>query len=232
MSNLKKIKNNTAVGKDWVGTHIPAGEYYTLEESEWVSWANEYKRAGSSLKAAVDSGEAVLNDGTSDLSLEESVSYISTSQDAKSVFYKDTLGLSLVENTLQEAIKKVFFRDFLYVSDNTASSTNRDTYLNKATLSGDLIPGKYRISWFYTWRLNSTKRFFQARIRWNDSVDLLEHVEVPKDSGAAIRSNANGFAYIDITENGTNTFEFEFSSSGKDAQAYVYSVALELWRVE
>jgi len=232
MSSIKKVKNNTAEAKDWVGTRILPGEYYTLEVGEWAKWAKEYGLIGSSFKEAVDLGEAVLSDGNTDLNIEESITYISTTQDADSIFFKDTLGLSLTKSTLQEAVKEVFSRNFKYINDLTLSSTNDTTFLNKISLSEVFIPGRYRLSWFYTWRLNSTKRFFKARVRLNDTTDVLEHVEEPTDSNAGIRNNANGFAYIDITEEGLNTFTFDFCSSNKDAQAYVYGISLEIWRVE
>jgi len=59
---MKKIKNATTTSKTWCGQTIEPNEYYTIQEIEYGAWASN-----SALLTAIANGEAVINDGTSDI---------------------------------------------------------------------------------------------------------------------------------------------------------------------
>lgn len=64
--SIKKIKNNTEVLKTYVGQEIAAGQYYTLSEFEVPRWILEASTSGSPLETDIASGDALVNDGTTD----------------------------------------------------------------------------------------------------------------------------------------------------------------------
>jgi hypothetical protein len=60
---LVKIKNNDSTAHTWVGQTIEAGEYYTVQSTQLISWQND-----DTLLAAIAAGTAIVNNGTSDIS--------------------------------------------------------------------------------------------------------------------------------------------------------------------
>lgn len=60
---MKKVKNNTQENKTWNGQVVEPGEYYTIQYHEEGQWANNVQ-----LLTDIANVEAVINDGTSDIS--------------------------------------------------------------------------------------------------------------------------------------------------------------------
>lgn len=59
---VKKIKNNTETTKNWCGQEILADEYYSIQIEENAKWAND-----STVLSAIGSADALMNDGTIDI---------------------------------------------------------------------------------------------------------------------------------------------------------------------
>jgi len=65
----KRIKNDTGSTETFVDQDVDAGQYYTigvLEERRWIAEANE---VGTNLRTKLDSGDAKMNDGTTDFTV-------------------------------------------------------------------------------------------------------------------------------------------------------------------
>lgn len=58
----KKIKNNTAGKKTWLGQELDAGSYYEIQIDEELFWMHN-----TILDSDINSGDAIVNDGESDL---------------------------------------------------------------------------------------------------------------------------------------------------------------------
>lgn len=63
MGLVKKIKNTSGGPKTWRGQEIADGAYYTIQSEEEKLWMED-----TTLLADITGGDAVVNDGTSDLS--------------------------------------------------------------------------------------------------------------------------------------------------------------------
>lgn len=59
---VKKIKNNTAGTKTYIGQDIAAGAYYQIQANEEIAWVND-----ATLLADIGKGDAIVNDGAADL---------------------------------------------------------------------------------------------------------------------------------------------------------------------
>jgi hypothetical protein len=59
---MKRVKNNTASVKTWCGQEIEAGQYYTIEVTEDLSWSNN-----NTVIVAISNAEAIMNNGTEDI---------------------------------------------------------------------------------------------------------------------------------------------------------------------
>lgn len=58
----KRMKNNTAVSRAWVGQVIDPGQYYTLQHVEEPIWADD-----PNVYSSIDAGELVVNNGFEDI---------------------------------------------------------------------------------------------------------------------------------------------------------------------
>lgn len=59
---VKRVKNNTGAPRAWVNQEIQPGEYYQIQSEEETRWAND-----STLLTSIAAGDAIVNDGDSDL---------------------------------------------------------------------------------------------------------------------------------------------------------------------
>jgi len=62
MVKITKIKNNTGSLVNWVGQDIAPGQYYQIEFNEESEWMDNV-----ALETLILSGDAVVNNGTSDI---------------------------------------------------------------------------------------------------------------------------------------------------------------------
>lgn len=124
----------------------------------------------------------------------------------------------------------VFGTEWQLAESNGLSSTNSTTYQNKLTLTtGSLPSGTYRVGWTYSWSHGSTGSDFEARIQLNNSTDLMNHAQEPKDAGTDQLHRHSGFEYITVS--GVNTIDLDFRTDNSGDTAYIQRVKLELWRI-
>lgn len=65
----KRVKNDTAGLKVYVDQEVQPGAYYTIGVMEEERWIEEVNTVGTTLRTDLDSGDAKINDGTSDFSV-------------------------------------------------------------------------------------------------------------------------------------------------------------------
>jgi len=70
-SIIKKVKNSTGAEVVYLGQAIEAGQYYQLQYSEQIDWANS-----TVVQGAVTAGTLVINNGTADLSAADGLVYL------------------------------------------------------------------------------------------------------------------------------------------------------------
>jgi hypothetical protein len=113
-------------------------------------------------------------------------------------------------------------------SDNQSVTTSSN-YQNKLTLSVEDVPaGYYRISWYYEWRINSNSREFMARLRWNDSDNLMEMIQESSDADNWFTEQ--GFAIRQLTA-GDHYFDLDYAVSNNGTSVYIRRSRMEFWRV-
>jgi hypothetical protein len=71
MALVKKVKNNTGGTVSYEGQAITAGAYYEIEPIEEQRWIDNVQ-----LQTDVASGDAIMNNGTTDLSVAEGPGYL------------------------------------------------------------------------------------------------------------------------------------------------------------
>lgn len=85
---IKKIKNADAVEHTWVGQTIAAGEYYTIQPEQEVTWSND-----PTLLTAIVAGTAVVNNGVDDLDFNSGINLLKDNEK------RNKNGAVLVDNT-------------------------------------------------------------------------------------------------------------------------------------
>jgi hypothetical protein len=75
----KIVKNNKATADVWGGVTLGPSESYTLSTTQYSEWASNPK-----VLADIQSGDLIVNDGTSDLNSSEALEYINLFQSNKS----------------------------------------------------------------------------------------------------------------------------------------------------
>jgi len=120
----KRIKNADTVEHTWVGQTIPASEYYTIDPTQELTWSSN-----SILLAAIASGTAVVNDGTSDyVDLSAAIDFLKgntisaviTSQPAVTVAATPAFGSKTI--TVSGVTKKLYARNVGFQAPLTAGA--------------------------------------------------------------------------------------------------------------
>lgn len=124
----------------------------------------------------------------------------------------------------------VFGTQFQQVQDETVSTTNGTTYLNKLTLTTPVIPaGTYRIGWTWRHTVASTSTSIQVRVQLDATDTLIEHQEELQDATNQISNG--GFAHRTLT-NAAHTITMDYRRQlGTAANVSIADTRLEIWRV-
>ena len=116
-----------------------------------------------------------------------------------------------------------------YVESEAISSTTSTTYQHKVTLSGTVATeGEHIVLWFYEWNYTNGNFYFEARVHFDNTTDLMNQFESPAtvDSWAIV----SGFKRLTLSP-GIHTFDLEFASSQLGKTASMRKARLELWRL-
>ena len=117
------------------------------------------------------------------------------------------------------------------------STTNSTDFLEKLRLTTTgLLAGEYRVVWAYSWNTSSTKRYFEARVQLNDSIDLGTHREEPQDIRGDLASTGSGqvlrsSGIATRTLSGTVNIDLDWRTEAITATASIWDARLELWRI-
>lgn len=117
-----------------------------------------------------------------------------------------------------------------FTSDNTLTSTNSNSYINKISLTAK-IPneGTYRISWNYNWSYSSTSRNFLARVRIGSSATVHSHAEEIKETlNQSIPISGFYSTYLAASN---HTFTLEYATSNLSDTAYMSNARLEVTKM-
>jgi hypothetical protein len=118
-------------------------------------------------------------------------------------------------------------------ADETEMSTNSTSWTNRLTLTASGVEaGKYRLGWYYEYRLNKAGKTLSVRISLNDDhVNLLHDVNLSMIQTTNYVSSS-GF-YHDTLVSGTYHIDLDWmiDSAQGGTTAYLRRVRLEFWRV-
>lgn len=240
-------KNTTSSGVELIDlaglTIEPYGESDLLEFFSMDKIVSSYY-----LENYVDQGILIINNGETDLSKEESLYHIDLETTYESVHrftdlqdvtttYSGNSGYLLRVNTTESGIEFVDYDDIASdfgsfvgdVSDDTESSTNSTTYIQKLSLSlNDLQAGRYRIGWYFEWSMSNSSFRFDAKVELDDS-DTLGVLYTRPNCSYSWHDNS-GFSYVNLTE-GSHYIDLDYRSSHCSKSASIRRARLEIWRV-
>lgn len=125
-----------------------------------------------------------------------------------------------------------FGENYSSAEDLTESINPSTTFVQKLRLTTTSVPaGDYLISWSYTWGNENTFDDTLVRIQQDDSTDLWNAREEPKDSGTDQRNASGGFAQVTLTA-GVHTFDMDFATSDTNEDARIQQSRMMFWRVD
>ncbi|MEX0594894.1 MAG: hypothetical protein WD512_00205, partial [Candidatus Paceibacterota bacterium] len=125
----------------------------------------------------------------------------------------------------------VFSSFFQQASSDAESTTTSTTFQQKVTLTtSSLVTGTYRIGWMYEWSYNNAGANFQGRVQLNNTLDLMIHVQEPKDAATSQFHQVGGFYYA-VNISGVQTIDLDYSSSVNTSTARIRRARLDIWRV-
>jgi len=122
------------------------------------------------------------------------------------------------------------FEDLYEDEDATTRSTTTTGFdLAHRMTTGALSGGRYRVSFYYTWRHSAVSNDFKARVLV-DGTQVHYHQQEPKDQFGDQYAVASGFAYVTLTT-GAKNIDLEFGSSVSSQTSYIFVSRLEIWKV-
>ena len=123
------------------------------------------------------------------------------------------------------------------IESSSISITNDINFQQKLRLSViDLVLGEYRISWSYSWNLDSTSHDFEARVQVNDVDTVGLHIEEPTDSLGNYGNTRSG-QVLNFTGlatkilSGAVDIDLDWKAPQKNVPASIWNARLELWRI-
>lgn len=197
---MKKIKNTTAEAITWVGQEIQPDEYYTIQPSEAHRWANN-----SILLSAIGAGDAIVNDGTSDIiDVNDAINYLKGNLPTEVVtqFEKDDKILKLargsgtVDGNGQAIIEVTVPGTFNGIDPNTADGRFVDAgriWISEAQ-DGDYVKKVEIVD-------ASNKIGYGAGVvigRWHDDEAAADNEGwwIPKTAGGVSVDSMGGYGFI------------------------------------
>lgn len=119
---------------------------------------------------------------------------------------------------------------FQNAASEGSSTTTSTTFQQKVTMTTPSLPsGDYRIGWYFEWQHTDTSTDFRARVRLNNTTNLMEQQEEPQDGGTDQWRPTSG--YMVQTLSGANTIDLDYSRVGGSGTAGIRRARLEIWRV-
>jgi len=187
-----------------------------VPSGSWILYGEiMYRRTATGLTRDLS-----LHSGSHDLSEEDAIPSLPTS-DQKAALDNASPAPSAGNPFITGAdpLLTDFGRYFTYASSEGQSSTTSASWQQKLRLTTPDVPaGTYIVKWSFEWRQSSTSRDFQARVQYDDTDDLMNMNEEPKDG-----SNYNprsGFIVADLSA-GVHTIDLDYSAESGSGTSYI-----------
>jgi hypothetical protein len=122
--------------------------------------------------------------------------------------------------------------EFFSAENLATGSTNSTTPIERVSLlvTGLASGNSYIVVWSYQWRYTDTGQDFIARVQLDNTTDLMNHQQEPKDNGTNQRFPVSGFAIV-TGLSGSHTFDLDYRSSNSGDTSFIYNARLAFWRV-
>jgi hypothetical protein len=125
----------------------------------------------------------------------------------------------------------IFGSEFYEAESKQEISTTSINWKEKLILKINDIPtGRYRIGWFYNWRISNTQAYFMGSVELDD-VQIYLHKKTPMTSNVTQLYSQSGFKYLDLSA-GEHTIKILYKTSDCISASYISNARLELWRVK
>jgi len=161
-------------------------------------------RSSESLRDLINSDDIIINDGTSDLTKDD----------------------SLVVIQFTEPLQMLFGRKYQLEASNGESSTTSADWQEKVSLSNTFPEGRYRIGWCAELKIDGgAGKNTLVQVQVDDS-GFVNEVE---ENRAEYKTHS-GFRKITFT-NATHTVDIDYKQAG-GGTAYIRRARIEIWRID
>lgn len=118
---------------------------------------------------------------------------------------------------------------YAYAINDSQSSTNSTSYINKLTFTVNNVPtGNYRLGWNFEWRRNATGNDFEARVQVDNTVTVMEMNEESKDVDSW--HTEGGFVIVSLLS-GSHYFDLDYAGENSYRTSYIRRARMEFWRI-
>ena len=131
----------------------------------------------------------------------------------------------------------VFGKEYNYAESESVTTTTSTTFIEKLKMTTtSLEGGTYRIGWSFQWNFNIASNDFLAQVEIDDSTNIMDQQQEPKDAAGTFGSTGtnqkyqlSGFKHI-VLGSGVHTVDIDWASND-GTNASIWNARLELWRV-
>jgi len=126
-------------------------------------------------------------------------------------------------------IEPIFGSWYGWSIDESESSTNSTSWVNKATYTSPTLPaGYYRVGYSFEWRRDDRGSDFQARVQIDDTDTIMEINTESKDNNSWHLVGGFDIVYLD---NDTHTVDLDYCGENSGNTSYIRRARIEFWRI-
>ena len=227
---IKIFKNTSNVPKIILNKIVPAGDSYDVPQRYWADI-----KYNTDLIADINSGDITINDGTSDLSVADAISWVERWQleQADKVTF-DPSSSGLTSTNMQDVAEELYTLAttggyYQYAEDETVSATTSSNYIQKLRLTtSSIAAGTYKISWSYEYMVTKSNKNGEFRVQVDDSIDI--HEISPEIRGEDWFQSA-GFKDLTLAQ-GIHTIDLDFRRVAPSVTIKINRARLTIQRVD
>lgn len=232
---MSKILKNTTLSDIEIpsmGVTVPASGELVIESTDYLLLGLD--DTVTFLNPLISSGDIVINDGTTDLSIPVGALSIESFTSANRLgFFPEALASNdFSADNIQDGIEEArdtSFKGLLngYIEDESETSTTSTSYVTKLTLTTDTLPaGDYTIGWTGDYKTaNGSSKKLGAKIDVDDSTILNELTQTDTKGQFTLKS---GFRKVTLTA-GVHNIRVKLKKISGTATAR--SLRLQIWRI-
>ena len=166
-------------------------------------------RSSKSLKDLIDSGNVIINDGSKDLTKNDSAIVVQESE-PNSMF---------------------FGRGYNYKAKDVEGTTTSGTYVEYDSLStSSLSDGTYRIGFSILWAGDAINKYVDIRVQLDDATTLSDLYIYPPIANLDVQKLSFSGCYHGHLTDGTHRVDVDYRNSASGTSKIWFS-RLELWRI-